>query len=175
MAEGTMRVKPSVYLRPVAQTTSSSPARVNQIQAMVFLEVDRAPAVDRQDLAGDVRRAGEEVYRLRDVLGRADAPQRRRGDDAAALVVGELAVLRPGDGAGRNAVDAHRRRQLDCERARKRGDAGLGDAVQRVAFQRPFGVDVDDVYDGALVFRQVRRRLLRDEQRRAQVRAHQLL
>ena len=32
-AEGARRVKPSVYLSPMAQTTSRSPARVSQIHA----------------------------------------------------------------------------------------------------------------------------------------------
>ena len=47
------------------------------------------------------------------------------------------------------------RRELERERARQRGEPGLGDAVERVALQRPLGVDVDDVDDRALVLRQL--------------------
>ena len=101
--------------------------------------------------------------------------ERRGGDDALALGVLELPVLGPGDGARRDAVHAHPRRELERERARERGEPGLGDAVERVALQRPLGVDVDDVDDRALVLRELRRRLLRDEERRAQVGADQLL
>src|SRR5687768_15283586 len=175
-ADGHRRVKPSVYLSPTAHTTSSSPARVSQIHAMPdFLDEDRAPAVDRDDLSGDVGRAGEEVYRLRDVLGRADAPERRAGDDARALAGLELAVVRPGDRPGGHAVHAHLGRELERERARERGEARLGDAVDRVALERALGMDVDDVDYGPGVLRQLGRRLLADEHGRAQVRADQLL
>src|SRR5262245_60719670 len=168
MAEGTRRVKPSVYFMPTAQTTSSSPARVSQIQAIreirrVFLKVDRTPAVHRQDLAGHEGRAGEEVYRLGDVLGRAGAAERRRGDDAGALVIGELPILRPRNGARRDTVHPHRRREVDGERARERGEPRFGDAVDGVALERAVGVDVDDVDDRTLPFGEMRRRFLRDE------------
>src|SRR5688572_22601794 len=95
ITDGHSRVKPSVYFRPIAQTTSSSPAMVSQTQAMLFLDEQRAAAIDRDDLAGDVGGAGEEVYRLGDVLRRADARERRGGDDALALRGIELAVFRP--------------------------------------------------------------------------------
>ena len=36
IAEGQRREKPSVYLSPMAQTTSRRPARVSQIQAMRY-------------------------------------------------------------------------------------------------------------------------------------------
>src|SRR6185295_6745672 len=137
IAEGTRRVKPSVYLRPIAHTTSSAPASNSQSQAMNrLLDEHRAPAVHREDLPGDVRRAGEKGDRARDVLGRAETGERRGGEDALAFRVRKLPVLGPGDGAGRDAVDAHARRELDGERARERGEAGLGHAVERVALER---------------------------------------
>src|SRR5438105_15679940 len=45
------------------------------------LDEDGAPAVDRDDLAGHIGRAGHEVYRLRDVVRAADARERRGGGD----------------------------------------------------------------------------------------------
>src|SRR5215471_1598253 len=94
ITEGQRREKPSVYLSPMAQTTSRRPARVSQIHAMRFpLDVDRAAAVDRNDLPGDIRRGGEEVNRLRDVLRRAQARERGSGEDAAALGGVELVVF----------------------------------------------------------------------------------
>src|SRR5689334_13119172 len=43
------------------------------------LEEDGPAAVDGDDLAGDERSAGQEVYRLRDVFRAAGAPKRRGG------------------------------------------------------------------------------------------------
>src|SRR2546430_1167478 len=77
------------------------------------LYMNRAAAIDRDDLPGHIRRAGEEVHRQRDVFRRADAPERRGGEDARALGLVELAVLWPGDRARRDAVDAHARRELE--------------------------------------------------------------
>src|SRR5258708_30220188 len=131
--------------------------------------------MDCEDLPGDEGRAGEEVYRLGDVLGRADARERRRGEDARALGHLELAVVRPGDGARRDAVHANLRRELDRKRARERGKPGLGDAVPPVALQGPLGVDVDDVADRAPVFRLLPRRFLPDKQRRSKVWSNTLL
>src|SRR6185312_7769756 len=166
ITEGHRREKPSVYLSPIAQTTSRSPARVSQIQAMRFsLDEDRAAAVDRNDLPRDVRRGGEEVDCLGDVLRRAHARERRGRDDAAALGGIELVVLGPGDGAGRHAVYAHARRQLDRERPRERRKTRLGDAVERIALERALGVNVDDVDDRALVLRELGRGFLADEKR----------
>ena len=56
------------------------------------LEVDGAPAVHRDDLARDIGRAGEKVYRLGNVLRGADACERRGSDDALALARIELAA-----------------------------------------------------------------------------------
>src|SRR4030095_1927391 len=66
------------------------------------------------------------------------------------------------------------RRELDGERARERGEAGLGDGVNGVAPERTLGMDVDDVDDRARVLRELRSRLLADEERRAQVGADEL-
>ena len=46
--------------------------------------------------------------------GEPTRAERRGGDDALALGVGELPVLGPGDGAGRDAVDADLGRELDA-------------------------------------------------------------
>src|SRR5512144_2383081 len=100
-----------------------------------ILEKYRTTAVNGQHLAGDERRGGEEVYRLRDLLGPAEARERRGGDDAPALRRRKLAVLGPGDRARRHRVDAHRRPELERQRARHRRKARLGDAVDRVALQ----------------------------------------
>src|SRR3954465_10971341 len=120
-------------------------------------EVNRAPAVDRQDLPGDEGRAGEEVYRLRNVFGCTHAPQGCRANDTPALRVWKLTVLGPGDCAWRNPVHAYSRRELHCQCARERGEARLGNAVERVTLERPLGVDVDDIDDGALLLGEVRR------------------
>src|ERR671935_890541 len=85
------------------------------------LDIEGAPAVHGDDLAGDVGGAGEEVYCLRDVLGTADAPERRGSDDALALAGIELSIVRPGNRPGRHRVYAHRRCKLERERAGKRG------------------------------------------------------
>src|SRR5690348_4151996 len=105
------------------------------------LEKDGAAAVDGDDLAGDEGRAGEEVYRLRDVFRRAGARERGRGDDALPLGGRELAVLGPGDRARSDAVHPHLRRELERERARERGQAALRHAVERISLERPLGMD----------------------------------
>ena len=87
----------------------------------------------------------------------------------------ELSVFGPGDRAGRDRVDAHLRPELQRQRARHRDKTRLGDAVDRIALQRPLGVDVGDVHDRAALLPDGRRRLLREEQRRAQVGADQLI
>src|SRR5712671_6819577 len=105
------------------------------------LDEDGAPAVDRDDLAGHIGRAGQEVYRLRDVLRAADARERRRRDDALALPGIELPVFGPRNRTRRNAVHAHFRRELDRQRARECRQSGLCDAVERIALERTLGVD----------------------------------
>src|SRR5258708_12640941 len=59
------------------------------------LDEDGAPAVDRDDLAGHIGRAGQEVYRLRDVLRAADAPERRLRDDPLPLPPTQFPPSRP--------------------------------------------------------------------------------
>src|SRR6185312_3101990 len=98
----------------------------------VHLEIHRAAAVDRENLPGVEGRAGEKVYRLRDLLGLAQARERCRAEDTSTLGRRELAVLGPGDRARRDRVDAHRRRELDGERARERGEPRFGDAVDEI-------------------------------------------
>src|SRR5438309_4959143 len=109
------------------------------------LDIDGAPAIHRDDLTGDIGGAGEEVYRLCDVLGTAHAGKRRGGNDALPFRRVELPVFRPRDRAGRHRVHAHGGRQLQCQRAGHRSQARLGDAVHRVALERPIGVDIDDI------------------------------
>src|SRR3954470_5983161 len=89
------------------------------------LDEDGAPAVHRDDLPGHVRRAGEEVYCLRNIFRRADARERRSLDDAATLCRVELAILGPGNGARRHAIYAHVGSELECEGARHRGKTCL--------------------------------------------------
>src|SRR5690349_22472354 len=102
--------------------------------AIETLDEDGAPAVHRDDLPGDVRGAGEEVYCLGDVFRAADAAERRSLDDAPALGAFELAVFGPRNRTRCNAVYPHLRRKLHGERARHGGKAGLGDAIHRITF-----------------------------------------
>ena len=107
------------------------------------------------------------MYRPRDLLWRAEARQRRSGEDALALGGLELAILGPGDGAGRHRIHSDIGRELEGQRPRQRDQARLGDAVDEVALQRALGMDVGDVDDRAAALGELRRRLLGDEQRRA--------
>ena len=84
-------------------------------------------------------------------------------------------VLGPEYRAGRDAVDAHLGRQFACQRPRQHDEPGFGDAVDGVIAQRPHAVDVDDVDERAAAGAQRRRRSLRQEQRRLQVGADQVL
>src|SRR5882672_3201847 len=84
------------------------------------LEKNRTPAVHGEHLARNEGGGGEEVYRPRDLLGRAEARERRGGDDALALMGRKLAVFRPGNGTGGDGVDAHLRAELKRKRARER-------------------------------------------------------
>src|SRR5689334_22789491 len=72
-------------------------------------KADAAPAVHRDDLAGYVRRVGEqELYRPRDIIGLADAFQCALVDDALARhLVAPAFVVGPQNGAGRDAVHPH--------------------------------------------------------------------
>jgi hypothetical protein len=67
------------------------------------------------------------------------------------------------------------RPQLDGQGARQPRQAGLGGAVERVVLQRPLGVDVGDVHDGAARQGQVRGRRLGQEQRRLEVGADEVV
>ena len=78
-------------------------------------------------------------------------------------------------GPGRDRVDAHVRRELARERAREAHQPGLRGRVHDVALERPLGVDVGDVDDRALRLAQRRRGGLREEQRRLQVGADQVV
>ncbi len=78
-------------------------------------------------------------------------------------------------GPGRDGVDADLRRELARERAGEPDEPGLGDRVDDEILERALGVDVGDVDDRALRLAQRRRRRLRQEQRRAQVGADQVL
>src|SRR6266404_5153992 len=106
------------------------------------LNIDGAPAIHGDDLTGDIGGAGEEVYRLRDLLGTAHACKRRGGNDALSFGGVELPVFGPRDRAWRHRVHAHRGRELECQRAGHRGQARLGDAVHRIALERALGVDI---------------------------------
>ena len=115
------------------------------------------------------------MHGLRDVVGRAFALSgvcemiRWRDSSSKDVVVG------PQDRSGRDRVDAHLGRELARERARERDEAGLGDRIDDVALERSLGVDVGDVDDRALRLAQRRCRGLREEQRRAQVGADQVV
>src|SRR5260370_26412197 len=67
--------------------------------AAVFLGIQRAPAVDRQDMPGDVRLAREEKDRPRHILGGSDVAERNAFRHVRRLV----AQHRPGS----DRVDAH--------------------------------------------------------------------
>ena len=133
-------------------------------------------AVDGDGLAGDVRRVEQqEVDGARDVLGRPFALQRRLRHDALPRQLVELIVVGPQDRARRDGVDAHLGGQLPRERAGEAGEPGLRRRVDDVVLQRTLGVDVGDVDDRAVGLPQRRRRGLRQEQRRLEVGAHQVV
>ena len=109
-----------------------------------------ATTVDSEDLAGDVGRLEQqEAHRAGDVARAAFALQQGVADDGGALGRRELVVVRPFDRPRGDAVHPHLGRELERERAGEAGEAGLRGAVQRIVTQRPLGVDVDDVDDGA--------------------------
>src|SRR6185312_7625604 len=94
-----------------------------------WLEVDAAPAVHGEDLAGHERRVEEQVfYRAGHVVRAADAPKRGLALDTLFLGgIEMLAALGPEDRARRHAVHAHVRAQLEGEGAREPGEPGLRD------------------------------------------------
>ena len=83
--------------------------------------------------------------------------------------------FRPEDRARRHGVDAHFGRQLDRQRPRQAEQPGLGGAVQRVAGQRPFGMHVGHIDDGAARRAQIGSGRLRQKKRRLQVAADQVI
>ena len=105
----------------------------------------------------------------------AFAAQRRVRDDALARELVELVVVRPQDRAGGDRVHADVGGELAGERAGEAGQARLRGAVDDVLLERAFRVDVGDVHDRALRLAQRRRGGLRQEQRGAQVGAHEVV
>ena len=95
-------------------------------------------------------------------------------DFAALLFVLPGCGFRPQVDAGRNAVNAHLRRQLLCQRPRQPGQAGFGGVVQQVPVHRQLGMDIDDIDDAAVTATQFCRCRLGQEQRRFQVGADQV-
>ena len=83
--------------------------------------------------------------------------------------------LRPHHRARGDAIDAHLGRKLARQRARQHDQPGLGGAVDHVIAQRPHAVNVDDVQQQSLRAAQFRRRRLRQERRRPQIGAQQII
>ena len=84
-------------------------------------------------------------------------------------------AFRPEYRPGSDRVDAHGGSQLPGQRARQHDQAGLRHAVHDVISKRALAMDIDDVQHRAASLAQCRRRCLRQEQRRAQIRADQIL
>src|SRR5687767_593580 len=83
-----------------------------------ILQTEAAAPVDGDDLAGDVRRLGNEIeHRPCDVVRVAGALEQRVRDDPLACQVVERAVLGPHDRARRNAVHTNLGAEIAGQRA----------------------------------------------------------
>ena len=78
-------------------------------------------------------------------------------------------------GPGRDAVDADFRTQFARQRARQHGESRLGGAVDRMRLQGPQRMDVDHIDDESALRPQAGRGRLRQEQRRLQIAAHEIV
>src|SRR4051812_25977444 len=77
----------------------------------VEMSGDRSPAVEADDLAGDVRPAGdEEVDEIRDILRGPRAAERNAVEIFLSLRL--RIIVRPIDHAGGDAIDGHLGREL---------------------------------------------------------------
>jgi len=140
-------------------------------------QVYAAPAVNGNDLSGDVRRfVYQKLYGARDVIGFALAFEQRVRDDLAPLfLVHPRLVFRPNDDTGGHGIDAHLWRQLLRQALGQRDQSSLGGAVQQMAVHRSFCVDIRDVHDAALSAAQFCRCRLGQEQRGFQVGSDQVV
>jgi hypothetical protein len=134
---------------------------------------DQAAAVHRQTCPVTKAHPSRRRRRFRDVFRRAHALQRRARDDAPLQSI--HIVLGPQHRAGRNGVDADFRAEFARERLRQHHERRLGGAIDRVPAERTQPMDVGDVEDQPPAPAQFRRGGLRQEQRRAQVGADEVL
>ena len=139
------------------------------------LDSEAAPAIHGDHLSGDVRRLGREKERgARDVFGGARSLERSLRDDFRLQRLVEI-PLGPQHGPGRDAIHPHVRAELARERLREHDEPRLCRRVHRVSPERAPGVNVHHVDDEAARRAQRRRCGLREEQRRAQVRADEVV
>src|SRR3989454_11388787 len=130
------------------------------------LGIQRTPAVNRQDFAGDERLAGEEEHGARGIFRGSDAPERnalrqRRG----------IGALRQEHRAGGDAVHPDLRRPLEREQAGQRGQPRLRRRVVCVSLphlRRPAHVEQRD--DRSPPRAQMRQRSLHQVEGAGQVR-----
>jgi hypothetical protein len=112
----------------------------------------------------------------RDVGRRADALEQGVGNDSGACLGRKvMRALGPFDRPRRHGIDPHPRPQFERQRARQPEQAGFRRAIQRIALERALGMDVGDVHDAAAAALEVGRRGLREEQRRLEVGADQVV
>ena len=89
-------------------------------QRVSRLEMCRAPAVDVDDLARDVRSVIEqETHRARNIQRTSGMLEQGVVDDVFPCFGIERTVFGPQDGAGRNGVDAYLRGQLNGQSPRQ--------------------------------------------------------
>ena len=117
----------------------------------ISLQIHAASPIHRDDLAGDIRRIGnQESHRSGDVFRLAGSFEQCPADDMLARgFIRPLTLFRPQNGAGRNSVYPDFRRKLLSQRSGKRRQAAFCSVVYHVSFQRPFCVNIHDVDDAA--------------------------
>jgi histidine ammonia-lyase len=137
--------------------------------------LDAAPAVDRDDLAGNVGCVSRQKQGgARNVLRGAVALQGGFVDDFPLQLVLHVA-LRPQHRSRCNAVDADFRSQLARQRPGQHREARLGRAVHRMCLEGTQAVDIDHIDDESALPGQARCGGLREEQGSLQVAAHEVV
>lgn len=143
---------------------------------MRVLPADAAATIDRHDLAGDEGGICREEERgARDIFCRARAFERRSINDFFLQRGIGYAVRRPHHRPRSDRVNANVGAELASQRFREHDEAGLGNRIGRIASQRPHAMNVDDVEDQAVRQTQGGCSRLREEQRRFEIRADQIV
>ena len=89
------------------------------------------------------------AHGARDVARLAQALERGAGFDVAWVFLSGFGLSQ--FVAGRDRVDANRRRQFARQRLGQHRRPGLGCTIKRISFERPLGMNIDYVDDVALL------------------------